>query len=173
MGEAPKKKKRRVREESATAVDEEIAKLEAELAELDDDDDGLILSSMRDERIAPLPSSQLPAPQCRKPKPERGTEKRQRDVDPALLARARELVARAPTSEKAKIPFACRLCAFRGADLDEFEAHRRSPLHGLASRLYKEASYCKLCRVQTTSPLELKTHLVSKKHTERLAQLRD
>lgn len=170
--EANRGKKKRRKVESLAAVDEEIAKLEAELKELEDDDEseseedgeGLILSSLRKERIAPLPATMLPAAQCGK---SRGVKK-----NSELLEQARRLVERASTSEKTKTPFACRLCAFVGNTLAAFEEHRQSPLHAIATKLYKEASYCKLCRVQCTSPLELERHLASKKHKERLDYLR-
>mmetsp|Transcript_440 Transcript_440/g.1150 ORF Transcript_440/g.1150 Transcript_440/m.1150 type:complete len:216 (+) Transcript_440:72-719(+) len=183
-----KKKKRKKASKgeasSLTAVDEEIARLEAELEAADDtagddekddvDDDALIFSSLESERIAPLPASQLPAAHCRKPTKRPRTlegrqERRGPAADPAVVAQARRLVDAAGATEKVKIPFACRLCNFRGADLDDFEAHRASQLHVVATRLYKEASFCGLCRVQCTSPLELRTHTVSKKHQERLA----
>lgn len=170
------------------SVDEEIARLEAELAQLEDKGEdegedeyneeasssGLILSSLQDQRIPPLPAHQLPAAQCRDTSG--GAKKRKvkqslETDDPALLDKARALVEKAPKCEKLKIPFACRLCAFRGQSLEEFDRHRHSRLHIFATKLYKESSYCKLCRVQCTSPLELETHVSSKKHAERLAQL--
>lgn len=138
-------------------IDDEISRLEAQLADLDEEEK---LVSLEDERIPPLPPSQLPAPPRAKKAKSSG----------ALLSAAKKLVEDAVASEKVKIPFACRLCAFRGSSLDELEIHRKSPLHRMASKLYREESYCKLCRVQCTSPLELKTHTVSKKHRERLLQ---
>lgn len=166
----------------AGSVDEEIARLEAELAQLEDEEDegevsssGLILTSLQNQRIPPLPKHQLPASQCREPsgaKKRKSKQSIEKD-DPVLLEKARALVQRAPKCEKLKIPFACRLCAFRGQSLEEFEHHRLSRLHIFATKLYKESSYCKLCRVQCTSPLELETHVSSKKHAERLAQLNE
>ncbi|KAJ8601694.1 hypothetical protein CTAYLR_003185 [Chrysophaeum taylorii] len=154
-------------------VEAEIARVEAELAALeeeeeeeeeegDGDGDGgeLVLRSLENERIAPLAASQLPAPR----------RKIRREFEPGTLERARALVERAPSSEKIKVPFACRLCAFRGESLEEFEKHRKSQLHRAASKLYKEASFCALCRVQCTSPVELERHVSSKKHTERASR---
>lgn len=138
-------------------IDDEISRLEAQLAELEEEEKFV---SLEDERIPPLPASQLPAPPRQKKAKTTG----------ALLAAAKKLVENAVLSEKVKVPFACRLCAFRGTCLEDLETHRKSPLHRMAEREYREQSFCKLCRVQCTSPLELKTHTVSKKHRERLLQ---
>lgn len=135
-------------------LNEKIAKLEAEL-DVHESEDGMVWSSMPNDRIAPLPIHSLPA---KKPKKE------------GLVEAARRIVERAGTSAKTKEPFACRLCAFRGADLKEYERHRKSDLHKLASKMYKDASYCSLCRVQCTSPAELTVHLSRKKHLEMLAR---
>ena len=44
-------------------------------------------------------------------------------------------------------------------------------MHLVATKLWREASACALCRVQTTSPNELAVHLTCKKHKERLAEV--
>ena len=190
--------------------DDEIARLEAELAEDDessddgsssggDDDDededdvapavvaDGVLASLREERIAPLPSHLLPQVSEKKraaadraagggaaaaKRPRHGPEAAFAAAAPAVVAEARKLVAAAARSEKVKLPFACRLCAFKGPSLEAFDAHRETELHKVATKVWKDESYCKMCRSQCTSPNELEIHLKSKKHLERLAELR-
>ena len=89
----------------------------------------------------------------------------------ASVDRFRRQVAAAAKSEKVKVPFACRLCGFVGADIAALEAHRKTPLHMITTKVWRDRSACRLCRVQTTSPNELAVHLTSKKHKERLAQV--
>jgi hypothetical protein len=92
-------------------------------------------------------------------------------ASPAQLQEAHRLVDACAASEKVKRELYCRLCAFQGSDLADLERHRRSDLHLLATRVWRDRSYCKLCRVQTTSPNELAVHLTCKKHKERLAEV--
>mmetsp|Transcript_15007 Transcript_15007/g.44816 ORF Transcript_15007/g.44816 Transcript_15007/m.44816 type:complete len:184 (-) Transcript_15007:52-603(-) len=169
-------------------VDDEIARLEAELADdgSDSDDESVeaevvadgVLASLESERIAPLPAHLLPQQPTKKRQSQppgdprkraKGPEALFRAAPPEQIAAARALVAAAAKSEKIKAPFWCRLCAFRGADLEAYQAHIATPLHLIATKLWKEASACALCRVQTTSPNELAVHLKSKKHLERVA----
>ncbi|KAH8094270.1 hypothetical protein JL720_4264 [Aureococcus anophagefferens] len=145
------------------------------------DDDGAVapavvaegvLASLRDERIAPLAPHLLPQVSAKRARRRGtlgpgGTRGRVRAACPAVVDEARKLVAAAAASEKVKRPFACRLCAFAGDDLASFEAHRDTELHKVATKVWQDASYCKLCRAQCTSPNELAVHLRSKKHLER------
>ena len=154
------------------------------------DDDGAVapavvaegvLASLRDERIAPLAPHLLPQVSAKRAaaaaraehskRPKRGPEAAFAAACPAVVDEARKLVAAAAASEKVKRPFACRLCAFAGDDLAAFEAHRDTELHKIATKVWQDASYCKLCRAQCTSPNELAVHLRSKKHLERLAEV--
>ena len=185
--------------EGVLTLDERIALLEAELAressdsdssdESDDDSDSGdvrpkkvargVLASLVDDRIPPLPAHLLPQappkkrhfdgpPQRTKPGTPDAAFAR---ASPAQLQQAHRLVDACAASEKVKRELYCRLCAFQGADLADLERHRRSDLHLLATRVWRDRSYCKLCRVQTTSPNELAVHLTCKKHKERLAEV--
>ncbi|KAJ1451962.1 hypothetical protein M885DRAFT_487214 [Pelagophyceae sp. CCMP2097] len=148
----------------------------------DDSDDavaskgGLIISSLSKARIPPLAAHLLPASKCKgsitsldangktvfRPAPKKKSP---------VVDLAQKLVDAALTSTKNKVPFSCRLCAFTGAALEDFEKHKKTLLHGVATRLWTDQSYCRLCRAQCTSPLELRVHLTSKKHLERLSEL--
>ena len=140
--------------------------------------DGLVLSSLCAERIPALQAHQLPAVRCAKPGAAAaragGANAGPRRIEPApeLRARALALVEAYAKSEKLKVPFACRLCAFVGETVEALERHRRAPLHVLATEVFKSSSFCKVCRAQCTSPVELTTHLTSKRHLERMASLK-
>ena len=185
--------------EGVLTLDERIALLEAELARESSDSDSDssdesddetgdvrpkkvargVLASLVDDRIPPLPAHLLPQappkkrhfdgpPQRTKPGTPEGAFAR---ASPAQLQQAHRLVDACAASEKVKRELYCRLCAFQGSDLADLERHRRSDLHLLATRVWRDRSYCKLCRVQTTSPNELAVHLTCKKHKERLAEV--
>jgi uncharacterized small protein (DUF1192 family) len=186
--------------EGVLTLDERIALLEAELARESSDSDSDssddesddetgdvrpkkvargVLASLVDDRIPPLPAHLLPQappkkrhfdgpPQRTKPGTADGAFAR---ASPAQLQQAHRLVDACAASEKVKRELYCRLCAFQGSDLADLERHRRSDLHLLATRVWRDRSYCKLCRVQTTSPNELAVHLTCKKHKERLAEV--
>ena len=186
--------------EGVLTLDERIALLEAELAressdsdssdgsDDDSDDDGDVrpkkvargvLASLVDDRIPPLPAHLLPQAPPKKrhfdgppPRSKPGTpDAAFARASPAQLQQAHRLVDACAASEKVKRELYCRLCAFQGSDLADLERHRRSDLHLLATRVWRDRSYCKLCRVQTTSPNELAVHLTCKKHKERLAEV--
>jgi deoxyribodipyrimidine photolyase-like uncharacterized protein len=56
---------------------------------------------------------------------------------------------------------------------EEFFDHKRSEFHKTAVEMEQKASYCKLCRKQLTSLVQLKEHLTSKPHKERLDRVRE
>lgn len=157
------------REEStvntSTDIDDEIQRLEAELANEEesstsssssDDDDIVNLSTVQD-RIQPLPAASLPTISRQKS----SAPGKQLTLDPAVLE-----------SVRPRLPFYCRPCATQFANLQEWEDHRATDAHKEATRLERKASYCKLCRKQLTSPLQLKEHLKSRPHRERLDRMR-
>ena len=183
--------------EGVLTLDERIALLEAELARESSDSDSSdesddetgdvrpkkvargVLASLVDDRIPPLPAHLLPQAPPKKRHfdgPPQRTRPGTPDAafaraSPAQLQEAHRLVDACAASEKVKRELYCRLCAFQGTDLADLERHRRSDLHLLATRVWRDRSYCKLCRVQTTSPNELAVHLTCKKHKERLAEV--
>ena len=186
--------------EGVLTLDERIALLEAELAResSDSDSDGSdddsddesgdvkprkvargVLASLVDDRIPPLPAHLLPQAPPKKrhfdgppPRTRPGTpDAAFARASPAQVQQAHRLVDACAASEKVKRELYCRLCAFQGTDLADLERHRRSDLHMVATRVWRDRSYCKLCRVQTTSPNELAVHLTCKKHKERLAEV--
>ena len=183
--------------EGVLTLDERIALLEAELARESSDSDSSdesddetgdvrpkkvargVLASLVDDRIPPLPAHLLPQAPPKKRHfdgPPQRTRPGTPDAafaraSPAQLQQAHRLVDACAASEKVKRELYCRLCAFQGSDLADLERHRRSDLHLLATRVWRDRSYCKLCRVQTTSPNELAVHLTCKKHKERLAEV--
>ena len=54
----------------------------------------------------------------------------------------------------------------------EFFGHKQSDFHKTAVEVERKASYCKLCRKQLTSPEQLKEHLTSRPHKERMDRAR-
>jgi hypothetical protein len=75
-------------------------------------------------------------------------------------------------SSSSKKPLWCRICRFQGDSLEEFNDHKLSDSHTMASEKERELSYCKLCRKQFTSPDQLKGHLIGKGHKETLDRFR-
>jgi len=65
-------------------------------------------------------------------------------------------------------PFWCRVCQHQAEDEASLMEHRASEFHAVATRIEAKASRCELCRKQFTSPVQLREHLTSKQHKERL-----
>lgn len=189
-------------------VDDEIARLEAELAaESDDSDassqsdeeesesdsgdcgDGVVrLSNLsQDERIAPLPESALPKNKRRKLKgidnalagEENLGETKQgkgkgagNQVSKGLQDAVKEVLSGYVARSNERIPFYCRVCAYQAKTLEDFKAHKRTDFHLAAVQAEKKATYCQACRKQFTSPIQMKEHLQSRPHKEKMDYLR-
>jgi hypothetical protein len=111
--------------------------------------------NMRDE---PFPSSSslsssLPLP---------------RDVTRGLESAVREVLDSYVPRSSERLPFYCRVCAVQYANLDEFRSHQSTDAHIAAADVDRKVSYCKLCRKQLTSPAQLREHLQSRPHRDRL-----
>ena len=161
-----------------------------------------IVSSLANERIAPLPKSMLPSADC-------GPGSKQKAVAPVkkrairfadeggdvsskksktsessssssssssnlkgMEATIKDMLRDYKPTSGEKKPFWCRICQFQGTTEKEFTDHRASEFHITAAKIEAKMSYCNLCRKQFTSPAQLKEHLDAKGHKERLARIR-
>jgi len=175
------------------SMDDEIKRLEAELALDDDSDDSDdddsqpddVICLSKTDRITPLPSNQLPQNKrkflkvdgalmssttgAKKPKQSKHNATSNEDeVSEGLRATVKELLDGYVARSSEKIPFYCRVCAHQSSDEEEFLAHQTTELHLLACSTEKKASFCRLCRKQFTSLVQLKEHLVSRPHRNKM-----
>ena len=153
--------------------------------------DGVLrLSSLKNDRIEPLPEHMLPkAHSSTKASAGSGEAGKQRakergtgagDAEDKRQARfkrrqktvldSRELMQKYETSSHR--PLYCRVCCFQAKSEEEFYAHRESPEHQVAFQEEKKLTACQLCRKQFTSAAQLKEHLIGKAHKERLEKFK-
>ena len=150
----------------------------------------ICLSSVADERIAPLPSSALPQSARRKLKidsaddgaagPPKSKKRRRSDDEPGdggrchqvsegLRSAVQELLADyVPASRLDRPAFYCRVCRHQSSSKEDFDAHRSTQLHEAAVREEKKKTYCKLCRKQLTSLVQMEEHLKSRPHRAKM-----
>ena len=149
------------------------------------------LSASNFERIQPLPKEYLPdlpppsnikrrksienndEPKLKKKKRKKeknddGISNDEEKPQNGLEATYREMMRNYQPLSGEKIPFYCRICRFKGESLLEFNTHKNTSEHQLASDIELRMSYCKLCRKQFTSPAQLREHLMAKPHKEKL-----
>ncbi len=67
-----------------------------------------------------------------------------------------------------RIPFYCRVCSHKSSNEEDFLAHKKTEFHKTAVQVEKKKTYCKLCRKQLTSLVQMQEHLQSKPHKEKL-----
>jgi len=146
------------------------------------------LSTVAKDRIEPLPAVQLPSNKRRRLKidateggqPQQEGDRKQtkkskykvqnKDEKPSLdmLAAVKEMIAGYVARSSERIPFYCRVCQVQSEDERHFHMHRKTELHKLAVKEEQKASFCKVCRKQFTSVVQLKEHLSSKPHRDRM-----
>jgi len=148
-------------------LDDEIARLEAELAAKDDDSDSECESSETnpghmiiktpltdDDIIAPLGSKHLPT--IAKKKQPVQFEKHIQDKKEWATVDASKVSQKSKAEKQAelkayirgyepseRVPFACRLCGFQGSSVDELTMHRSSKEHKEKAELEQKACFCK------------------------------
>lgn len=187
--------------ETGADIDDEIARLEAELAQDDSDSEGssssedesvsdssrvkskpmettisngvVSLSSVKDELIEGLPDELLPkVPPKRKSKKNEDMKAKRRkgDAQPSsgLEIAVKEVLSGYVARSSEKLPFYCRVCQKQYTNETDFFVHRETDFHKAAVEAERRASYCKLCHKQLTSPAQMKEHLKSKPHRDRL-----
>lgn len=194
IGQLLKKRKRtELKEQKKLTIDEQIAALEAEMQSDDSDSESsseeaekpMVLRTMlnEDDLIPALPSHMLPANFQRKrdKKQMKNTGSGLRDAVAEIMHTAgikannnldgvREMVADyVPNSHKSLY---CRCCKFTASTKEELLEHRQSSEHKAAAKLEMVASYCKPCRKQFTSPMQLKEHVTGKYHQETLQRFK-
>ena len=210
-------------QKQAVDLDEEIRRLEAELAQSSDDNDedesddyddasdsdgsddirnsssstapqnnGIIcLSSVADERIAPLPHAALPQNKRRtlknidsvgdssgqdatkkkskkRKKSSQGEEKEEHTISEGLKDAVNELLQNYVPSSHLKKPFYCRVCQHQSESEEDFLSHKQSEFHRGAVQQERKRTYCKLCRKQLTSIVQMEEHLKSRPHREKM-----
>jgi hypothetical protein len=208
----------------AVDLDEEIRRLEAELAQSSDDNDdedesddyddasdngcsddirnsssstapqdnGIIcLSSVADERIAPLPHAALPQNKRRtlknidsvgdssgqnatkrkskkRKKSSQGEKEEEHTISEGLKDAVNELLQNYVPSSHLKKPFYCRVCQHQSESEADFLSHKQSEFHRGAVQQERKRTYCKLCRKQLTSIVQMEEHLKSRPHREKM-----
>jgi hypothetical protein len=164
--------------EKEVDIDDEIKRLEAELAtnddksdESDDDDD-----TSDDERIPPLPVCCLPTSRKHLLKgideqPQQNLSKKSK-VSTGLRDAVSEVLSGYVARSSERLPFYCRVCVKQYRDQHDFFEHKESDFHQVAVEVERKKSFCKLCRKQFTSPVQLKEHISSRPHKDRLDQMR-
>ena len=148
------------------------------------------LSTLATDRIAALPEAHLPSnkrrtlkgidkatasseePKAKRRKKASSAETTGNNISDGLRAAVKQVLDGYTPRSNEKILFYCRVSAKQYKDGDEFFEHKKGDFHKAAVELEKKASYCKLCRKQLTSPVQLKEHLHSKPHKDRLQLLR-
>lgn len=135
----------------------------------------LSLSTSRSEPIESLPAKQLPTGISSS---KQGTKRKKNDstatsnkIPSGLQKAVTELLQDYKPRSAERLPFYCRVCAHQYDSLETFTNHKTEPFHEAAVAMERKASYCKLCRKQLTSPAQLREHLQSRPHKERLATL--
>lgn len=137
----------------------------------------ICLSSCASETIEPLATSYLPACKSKKLKIDKDEEK-QKDreknsrVSSGLRDAVKEVLAEYQPRSSERIPFYCRVCAVQSKDEAEFTLHKQTEFHKTAVQVEKKATYCKLCRKQLTSLIQMQEHLDSRPHKERLDSMK-
>jgi hypothetical protein len=197
-------------------IDNEIQRLEAELAQGDNDDDdsnssssssdddssddhhqeeddpsGVLRLSALDpdkDRIESLPGHLLPVARnshkrilrnndddTTKSTKKQKTKSSSTSSSPSsgLAAAVKEVLNGYVARSSEKLPFYCRVCQTQYPNEQAFFAHKSTEFHKTAVEVERRASYCKLCRKQLTSPEQLKEHLQSRPHKERLQRVRE
>ena len=184
--------------EETLDIDDEIARLERELANDDDDDSEesddddrnsfeeqpavLSLSKFANDRVEHLPTTALPEPgkYDAKGMPLK-TAKKKRKLDTAqesntkssgLEQAVKEVLSGYQARSSERLPYYCRFCAKQYDNEEEFFRHKKEGFHRAAVEAERKATYCKLCRKQLTSPVQMKEHLKSRPHKERLQAMR-
>lgn len=148
----------------------------------------ICLSESANDRIDPLPQSVLPQNKRRKLKgidvPDENEGRKQRkkhkasDVqEHAVSSGLRDAVSDLLSdyvrpSSIDRPPYYCRICQHQSSTQDEFEAHKSTEFHAAAVREEKRRTYCKLCRKQLTSVVQMVEHLRSRPHRERMDYVR-
>lgn len=143
----------------------------------------IISSLAKEESIKPLPASYLPAKRCNNLSTSSDKGNKRRKISFAdernghssssggqhgFLRTVKEAIDSYVPASHEKLPFHCRVCKFQGQNLEEFEAHRASEEHKVATSTENKICFCKLCRKKFTSPAQLSEHLKGKGHKERL-----
>lgn len=139
------------------------------------------ISECATEIIAPLPKEALPTSKTKKlkvdaldvakQKERRKRQKMQDDdtqVNEGLRAAVKEVLSGYVARSSEKIPFYCRVCSHQSENEEDFQTHKISEFHTTAVQVEKKATYCKLCRKQLTSLVQMKEHLDSRPHREKM-----
>ena len=139
------------------------------------------ISECATETIAPLPKNALPTSKTKKLKVDaediaKQKERRKRknmqdgdtEINEGLRAAVKEVLSGYVARSSEKIPFYCRVCSHQSENEEDFQTHKISEFHTTAVQVEKKATYCKLCRKQLTSLVQMKEHLDSRPHREKM-----
>ena len=198
--DASKVKKKSVKiVEPEVDLDEEIRRLEQELEASDSSDEEsesddsnvahakvLSLSKFADDHVQQLPDNCLPEPgryhpsrdgmkstQAKKKQPNLTKEKEDKEISSGLKQAVQEVLSGYKARSSERLPFYCRVCAKQYDNESDFFSHKNTEFHKVASETERKATYCRLCRKQLTSPEQMKEHLRSKPHREKLQNMKN
>ena len=150
-------------------------------------------SQCADESISPLPSTSLPTCKSKKLKIDydqedvsiRGNDtkkqkkrkrssnnkednKQNNQISDGLRGAVLEVLQGYVPRSSERIPFYCRVCSHTSSNEEEFIAHKKTEFHKTAVQVEKKKTYCKLCRKQLTSLVQMEEHLQSRPHRDKL-----
>ena len=148
-----------------------------------DDAAGVIcISECASETIAPLPKNSLPTNKTKKLKidlegndKKDGRKRKRRDeqdgaINDGLRDAVKEVLSGYVARSSEKLPFYCRVCLHQSQDAEDFIAHKMTEFHKTAVQMEKKATFCKLCRKQLTSLVQMQEHLDSRPHRDKMDQ---
>ena len=167
-------------------LDDEIARLEAELAAAESSSDssssdsegsdgsdasasgvgnGAVIGSAwaESERIAPLPTHSLPAASCSVPVGQKRGAKRMRPSARTVPDWLDPSLYKPSQNRE----LYCRVCVFQASSVEELQEHRRDPAHIRKEAAEATHTFCKLCKKQFTSVAQLAEHKKGKWHLMR------
>jgi hypothetical protein len=140
----------------------------------------LCLSTVAEDRIAPLPANLLPLQTKKrtlkgidKDHVEEPRKKARDMVSNGLKDAVKELLEGYVARSSERLPFYCRVCAKQYDNEEDFFGHKKGDFHKAAVDMEEKVSFCKLCRKQFTSPVQLKEHLKSRPHKQQLDRARE
>ena len=199
--DASKAKKKSVKiVEPEVDLDEEIRRLEQELEASDSSDEEsesddsniahtkvLSLSKFADDHVQHLPNNCLPEPgryhpsrdgmkstQAKKKQPNNLTKEiEDKERSSGLKQAVQEVLSGYKARSSERLPFYCRVCAKQYDNETDFFSHKNTEFHKVAVETERKATYCRLCRKQLTSPEQMKEHLRSKPHREKLQNMKN
>lgn len=182
----PQRKKKRIQFGDAVVMNQdEVDEDERRKEEMRNNGGVICISECATEAIVPLPKTALPTSKSKKLKidrvdneAEKQSKKRKQGqsddsgMSDGLRDAVKEVLSGYKPRSSERIPFYCRVCSHQSENEEEFLAHKKSEFHKTAVQVEKKATYCKLCRKQLTSLVQMQEHLDSRPHREKMDEVK-